>query len=111
VVSQPTGLAHALLAALTTVPGLRPAPPVAVPSSTSAWVSRNLDLLAVDVGEHEVRVRLVASRLPLPPLLTLAETVLRAVLVANARPGVRLRLEVIDLDGGAFTRSGETGAT
>lgn len=102
-------LAHALLAALNTVPGLRPATPVAV--SSSAWVSRNLDLLAVDVTEHEVRVRLVASQLPLPPLLTLADTVLRAVLIANARPDVRLRLAVTDIDGAAFTRSGETGAT
>ncbi|WP_236808814.1 hypothetical protein [Amycolatopsis albispora] len=81
-----------LLAALRKVPGLRPATPATVPSL--AWVPWDWDDLAVTVGPEVVEIRLVATKLPLPPVLGHAEEVLGPVLP----PGTRLRLVVTDLD-------------
>lgn len=99
--SESTDLARGLLDALRRVPGLRPAQLATVPARLP-W---DADLMAVDVDSDQVTVRLVASELPLPPLLEKAGTELRAVLAARGRPGVRLRLEVTDLDEAAFGRS------
>jgi hypothetical protein len=97
-------LARALLAALRDVPGLRPAQMATVPARLP-W---DTDLMAVDVDVDQVTVRLVAGELPLPPLLEKAGAELRAVLIARGHPGVRLRLQVTDLDRAAFDRSRRT---
>ena len=81
-----------LLAALRKVPGLRPATPATVPSL--AWVPWDWDDLAVTVTPEVVEIRLVAKKLPLPPVLEHAEELLGPVLP----PGTRLRLVVTDID-------------
>lgn len=107
-------LARALLEALSQIPGLAPAQPATVPARLP-W---DASLLAVDVDREQVTVRLVASKLPLPPLLATAESVLRAAMAEHGQAGLRLRLEVTDLDRAAFGRprrasraSGASGAS
>jgi hypothetical protein len=93
-----TDISKLLLAALQQVPGLRPAQPATVP----ARVPWDAALLAVDIDGDQVTVRVVASQLPLPPLLDRAGAVLRAALDEDGHGGLRLRLEVTDLDRAAF---------
>ena len=97
---QNADLARALLEALREVPGLAPAQPATVPARLP-WDS---GLLAVDVDRDQVTIQLVARELPLPPLLAKAGSVLRAVLDSRGLAGLRLRLEVTDLDRAAFGR-------
>ncbi|MFC4856872.1 hypothetical protein [Actinophytocola glycyrrhizae] len=85
-------VAEVLLAALRTVPELRPATPRV---ERFPW---DLDLLSVDVGPEVVEVRLVALALPLPPLLRRAETALRQALAGVGREKTLLRLVVTDID-------------
>jgi hypothetical protein len=94
-----TDLGKLLLGALNQVPGLRPAQPATVPARMP-W---DAALMAVDIDADQVTVRVVASRLPLPPLLTQAGALLRAALDDQGHSGLRLRLEVTDLDRAAFT--------
>lgn len=86
-----------LLAALSTVDGLRPATP-----SLRTGHSWNLDQLAVDADPELVQIRLVATALPLPPLLAEAAEVLAKALAGTAYAGAKLRLVVADVDGRAF---------
>lgn len=103
-----TELAHALLSALDGVPGLRPATLAKAGLTSWGW---NWDALAIDVtpdvtheagGGQVVVVRVVATRLPLPPVVRQAERALLAVLIASDVPVTRLRLEITDIDGTAF---------
>ncbi|KAA9166303.1 hypothetical protein FPZ12_001675 [Amycolatopsis acidicola] len=89
-----------LLAALSTVEGLRPAPPV--PRSTVVW---NTDALAFDVDAEVVRVRLVATTLPLPPSLTEAGEVVAKTLAGTPFAAARVELVVTDVDSAAFDRA------
>jgi hypothetical protein len=100
-----TDIARILLDALVQVPALRPAQPATVP----ARVPWDAALLAVDVDADQVTVRLVASELPLPPLLAQAGAVLQAALAAHGLDGVQLRLEVTDLDRSALEGTTLTG--
>jgi hypothetical protein len=97
-VSQDADLARVLIEALRGVPGLAPAQPAIVPARLS-W---DAGLLAVDVDREQVTIRLVASKLPLPPLLATAGAALRAAMDEHGRGDLRLRLEVTDLDRAAF---------
>jgi hypothetical protein len=118
--STSTELVDDLLAALDGVPGLRPATLVTTGRAPWGW---NLDATAVDISHgghgvgghgvgghgvgaagigHTVVVRVVATQLPLPPLVRRAEQALLAVLAASDLPVTRLRLEITDLDGAAF---------
>jgi hypothetical protein len=111
-----TELAHALLSALDGVSGLRPATLAKAGLTSWGW---NWDALAIDVtpdvtpdvipdvtqesgGGLVVVVRVVATRLPLPPVVRQAERALLAVLIASDVPVTRLRLEITDIDGAAF---------
>jgi len=111
-----TELVHALLSALDGVPGLRPATLAKAGLTSWGW---NRDALAIDVtpgatpdathggtpaagGGQVVVVRVVATRLPLPPVVRHAEQVLLTVLTASNAPITRLRLEITDIDGTAF---------
>ena len=107
-----TELAHALLSALDGVPGLLPATLAKAGLTSWGW---NWDALAIDVtpdvapdvtheagGGQVVVVRVVATRLPLPPIVRQAEQALLAVLIASDVPITRLRLEITDIDGTAF---------
>jgi hypothetical protein len=103
-------LVHDLLAALDEVHGLHPAALATAGSSPWGWDWNSLaiDITADDTpsagvaGGQQVVVRLVATRLPLPPLVRRAEEALRPVLAASTVPVTRLRLEITDLDGAAF---------
>lgn len=85
-----------LLAALDGVTGLRPATPTA--ESTAARIPWDWDGIAIELDEDIVRIRLVATRLPLPPLLRAAADALRPVLVGTQWEDATLRLVVTDLD-------------
>ena len=103
-----TELVHNMLAALDGVPGLNPATLANVGRQPAG---RNWDALAIDVtpdagGGQAVVVRVVATRLPLPPVVRQAEQALLAVLAVSDLPVTRLRLEITDIDGTAF---GDTG--
>jgi hypothetical protein len=102
-----TELVHDLLAALDRVPGLRPATLTKAGWMPAGW---NRDGMAIDIS-HEtgaagagqmVVVRVVATQLPLPPLVRRAEQALLAVLATSDLPVTRLCLEITDLDGTAF---------
>ncbi len=95
-----TQVADALLTALRGIPGLRPA----TPSTTraAAVVPWNVDVLAVDITDDVVELRLVALTLPLPPVLRHAEVVLRDALLGTKWEHTRLRLVVTDLDATAL---------
>ncbi|PRY37898.1 hypothetical protein [Umezawaea tangerina] len=96
-----------LLAALREVPGLRAATPVIAP--TSPWVPWDWDALAVDLGAQVVEVRVVATALPLPPLLDKATVMLSEVLRQHGFEAATLRIVVTDLDAAALRD--ETGTT
>lgn len=107
-------LVHDLLAALEEIPGLHPAT-LATGWTPQGW---NWDALAIDItddgapatgadGGQTVVLRVVATRLPLPPLVRRAEQALLPVLAASALPVTRLRLEITDVDGAALESSGE----
>jgi hypothetical protein len=93
-------VSRALLAALHGVAGLRPATPLTVP--VIARVPWDYDVLALDIDVDWVEVRVVATGLPLPPLLGRAETALRAVLQGTVWAAARLRIVVTDIDRGAL---------
>lgn len=103
----PSDLAGELIAALHGVHGLRPATPSVKPTTT--WVPWDWDTLAVDLGPEVVEVRVIATALPLPPLLAEATAVLGEVLRHSTFATATLRIVVTDLDAAAL-RS-ETGAT
>ncbi|MET7990338.1 hypothetical protein ABZU76_05460 [Amycolatopsis sp. NPDC005232] len=83
-------VADRVVAALADVEGLRPA-------VERSWGS------AVDLTPDAVQVRLIATRLPLPPLLARAAAVVRPVLADTEWAGATLRLIVTDVDAGAFS--------
>ncbi|MEV6907406.1 hypothetical protein [Amycolatopsis sp. NPDC051071] len=93
-------LTASLLSALREVPGLR----AATPSTTAAAsaVPWDLDVMAVDITEHVVEIRVVALSVPIPPLTEAAGAVLRAVLAGTAWENASLRLVVTDVDAGAL---------
>ncbi|GAA3557430.1 hypothetical protein GCM10022222_46270 [Amycolatopsis ultiminotia] len=85
--------------AVTGVEGLRPATAV---SPEVSWLPVDLSGGAVDLTPDLVEVRLIATRLPLPPLLAQAGAAVRAVLDGTEWAATPLRLVVTDLDGAAF---------
>ncbi|MGW7530660.1 hypothetical protein [Amycolatopsis sp. NPDC054798] len=97
--TDPRSLAGRLADALTAIDGLRPATSVAAEIS---WLPTDPAGGSVDLAEEEVEVRLVALRLPLPPLLSAAEAAVREVLAATEWAEARIRLVVTDIDGAAF---------
>jgi hypothetical protein len=90
-----------IVGALEAVAGLRPATPV---SPGTTWLPVDWAGQAVDLSAEVVQIRLIATRLPLPPLLEQAAAAVRPVLAGTEWEGARLRLVVTDLDGAAFGR-------
>ena len=80
-----------IVGALAEVAGLRPAIP-----------ALGRDGMAVDLSAEHVEIRLIAMRLPIPPLLEQAADAVRPVLTGTEWENARLRLVVTDLDGAAF---------
>jgi hypothetical protein len=95
-----TELTDRLLAALLAVPGLRPARPHL--NALGGLLRTGLDALAVDAAPDVVEVRLVATVLPLRPLLENATAALEPVVATSAYAGARLRLVVTDVDRSAL---------
>ncbi|WP_409461996.1 hypothetical protein [Amycolatopsis sp. GA6-003] len=93
-------LAGRLADALAMVDGLRPATSIAAEIS---WLPTDPAGGSVDLTAESVEVRVVALRLPLPPLLTAAEAQVRKVLEGTKWADARIRLVVTDIDGAAFT--------
>ena len=85
--------------ALKAVEGVRPATPI---STGSSWLPVDWDGLAVDLTPETVQVRLIATRLPLPPLLAEASAAVLPALLGTPWESAKLRLIVTDLDGAAF---------
>jgi hypothetical protein len=88
-----------IVGAIEAVAGLRPATPVA-PETT--WLPVDWAGMAVDLTPELVQIRLIATRLPIPPLLDRAAAAVRPVLAGTEWENARLRLVVTDLDGAAF---------
>ncbi|WP_410637508.1 hypothetical protein [Amycolatopsis sp. lyj-346] len=84
-----------IVGALAEVDGLRPA----TPEPVAAWLPSDP---AVGLSAERVEIRLVATRLPIPPRLDRAAEAVRAVLAGTEWENARLRLVVTDLDGAAF---------
>ncbi|MCM6776340.1 hypothetical protein NDR87_20565 [Nocardia sp. CDC159] len=92
-----------LVACIETVDGLRPAAPL-----DSQWLPWDRARDAVDVGSESIEIRVVATALPLPPLLRQLTELVREVLEQTDRADIPLRVVVTDLDAGAF-READTG--
>jgi hypothetical protein len=88
-----------IVGALRAVDGLRPATPV---SPETTWLPVDWEGMAVDLSPELVQIRLIATRLPIPPLLDRAAEVVRPVLAGTEWEKARLRLVVTDVDGAAF---------
>ncbi|WP_329069374.1 hypothetical protein [Amycolatopsis sp. NBC_01480] len=88
-----------VVAALEKVDGLRPATPIAPELS---WVPGDWSGVAVDLDPETVQIRLIATRLPLPPLLEAASEAVGAVLAGTEWGSAKLRLVITDIDGAAF---------
>jgi hypothetical protein len=88
-----------VVAALEKVDGLRPATSIA---PDHPWVPGDWSAPAVDLDPETVQIRLIATRLPLPPLLAEAAAAVRAVLAGTGWDSAKLRLVVTDIDGAAF---------
>ncbi|MFI5584966.1 hypothetical protein ACIA5G_08045 [Amycolatopsis sp. NPDC051758] len=88
-----------IVGALRAVDGLRPATPV---SPETTWLPVDWEGMAVDLSPELVQIRLIATRLPIPPLLDQAAELVRPVLAGTEWEKARLRLVVTDVDGAAF---------
>ncbi|ATY15580.1 hypothetical protein CU254_38245 [Amycolatopsis sp. AA4] len=97
--TDPRSLAGTIADALSALDGLRPATSVAAEIS---WLRTDPAGGAVDLTSDSVEIRVVALRLPLPPLLSAAEARVRAVLAGTEWADASIRLVVTDIDGAAF---------
>jgi hypothetical protein len=88
-----------IVGALRAIDGLRPATPV---SPGTTWLPVDWEGMAVDLGPELVQIRLIATRLPIPPLLDRASELVRSVLAGTEWENARVRLVVTDVDGAAF---------
>jgi hypothetical protein len=93
-------LVDRIVAAIEAVEGLRPAVPAAVP--TAGWLPEAGKRLAVDLSPEIVDIRVVASALPLPPLLNELAAAVGALLTGREWSGTRVRVTVVELDAEAF---------
>lgn len=94
-------LIEAIVDAIEEVEGLRPAIPFGL--DTVARLARGGKAYAVDLTPEVVEIRLVASRLPLPPLLDRLTAAVRALLHGTECSNAIVRLVVTELDATAFS--------
>jgi hypothetical protein len=95
-----TEITNRLLAAIRDVDGLRPAAPAR--QQPTRWLAFDAGAMAIDVSAELVEIRVVATALPLPPLLKKAEAECRAALAGSKWADAGLRMIVVDLDATAF---------
>ncbi|MFQ6396564.1 hypothetical protein ACLMAJ_24215 [Nocardia sp. KC 131] len=91
---------EAIVGAIESVDGLRPATPIG--PSNSVWWPGDARGYAIDLAQAAIEVRLVSSALPLPPLLERANAAIRAVLAETEWAAAALRLVVTELDAAAL---------
>lgn len=84
-----------IVGAIETVDGLRPATPPVPQNAT--WLPLAGNRYAVDLGPAVVEVRVVATALPLPPLVDKVTAAVRPVLEHTEWARARLRVVVADL--------------
>ncbi|GEM30847.1 hypothetical protein NN3_18540 [Nocardia neocaledoniensis NBRC 108232] len=84
-----------IIAAIDAVDGAHPAVPMGL--QNSRWLPWNAGRAAVDLGETVVEIRVVATTLPLPPLLGKLDAAVRPVLAASRWADAVLRVHVVDL--------------
>ena len=89
----------AILDAIDSVPGLRPAAPAA---DIPRWWRADARGAAVEVSAARVEVRVVATALPLPPLLERVAAAVRDALAGTEWSRVPVRVIVTELDALAF---------
>ncbi|NNH72260.1 hypothetical protein HLB23_20760 [Nocardia uniformis] len=82
------------------VDGLRAAAPFGLDSVT--WLPRGGKSYAVDIGKEVIEIRVVASRLPLRPLLQRLTAAVSPLLAGTEWAGARVRVVVAELDAAAF---------
>jgi hypothetical protein len=99
-----TELAGRLLDVLRAEPGLRPATPSALPA-----VPWDLGTFAIDVDADLIEIRVVATRLPLPPLIDRAHRALRGIVDDSPFKAAVLRIVINDIDAAAVTFPGPEG--
>lgn len=97
----------AVLDALLPIAGLRPAGTAGDTPRRWPWDAR---AAAVDLSPVRVEVRLIASALPLPPLLDKAAVAVRGALDGTEWSTVPLRLIVTELDAAVFATKAESGS-
>ena len=90
----------AIIDAIDAIDGVRLAVPVG--AQAPEWWPWDARGFAVDLAPELVEVRVIASMLPLAPLLEKASVDLRAALDGTEWSQSRLRLVVTELDAGAF---------
>jgi hypothetical protein len=89
-----------ILAAVNAVEGLRAA--MLISQQNASWIPWDWEGSAVSLEPDLVQVRVIALRLPLPPLLELASAAVRPTLAGTPWEQAKLRLVVTDIDGAAF---------
>ena len=97
--TDPRTLAGKVAEAVAGIDGLRPATSLAAEIS---WLPTDPSGGAVDVAAQGVEVRLIALRLPLPPLLTRAEAAVREALAGTEWAEAHVCLVVSELADTAF---------
>lgn len=97
---------EAIVGAIEEVEGLRPATPFGL--DTVGWRTRAGKSYAVDLAREVVEIRLVASRLPLPPLLDRLTDAVRSLTQDTRWAGATVRLVVSELDANAFSDTAVT---
>lgn len=98
--SMDEDLTDRIVAAIDAVDGAHPAVPMGL--HNSRWLPWNAGRAAVDFGESVVEIRVVATTLPLPPLLDKLDAAVRPALAGTPWDGARLRVHVVDLHVDAF---------
>ncbi|MBW0271822.1 hypothetical protein ATM97_14550 [Nocardia sp. MH4] len=93
-------LTDRIIAAIDAIDGAHPAVPMGL--QNSRWLPWNAGRAAVDLGEETVEIRVVATTLPLAPLLEKLDSAVRPVLAGTSWAGAGLRVHVVDLDVDAF---------
>ncbi|MBF6351602.1 MULTISPECIES: hypothetical protein [Nocardia] len=97
-------LAEKIIAAVTAHAGLRPAAPIT--GDRTGWWSFDARKYAVGLTSTMVEVRVVATALPLTPLLDDLAAAIRRLLSGTRWETAELRLMVTELDAAALSGTG-----
>ncbi|GAB2685623.1 hypothetical protein [Nocardia thraciensis] len=99
-------LIDAIVDAIESVEGLRPAAPIGL--QNAKWLPLSGSRYAVDIGGSAVEIRVAATALPLQPRVDKLATAVRGVLAETDRASASLRIVVTELDAEAFGESAVT---